>query len=343
MALFSVSVTALPLAAAALGYALLGLAVAIVLVALAVLIFRRPPSEQQKREPRADAPDRWDASTSLSARLANSNDVESIARVLVYEVLTQLDVDVAAVTQISDDGRLARGLYGYGPDANLDWWRSVRLDLENEPSAIASVAYEASPLTIYDVESSPRVNPRLAERGGTRSAALVPVISGDRVIAVLSAATTKERRAFPAREIALLETIAAEAALALERTRSAAQLEEALERERLIAAIGRKVRSEHDIEAVLRVAVQETGEALEVTRCFIRLGTPGGATPIRAEWDAPGAAPIGDAAPKLPVTNLAIRERRTVAIADVEAAPELSDPELGGVETMLELDARAVL
>jgi PAS domain S-box-containing protein len=343
VALFSVSVTALPLAAAALGYALLGLAVAIVLVALAVLIFRRPPSEQQKREPRADAPDRWDASTSLSARLANSNDVESIARVLVYEVLTQLDVDVAAVTQISDDGRLARGLYGYGPDANLDWWRSVRLDLENEPSAIASVAYEASPLTIYDVESSPRVNPRLAERGGTRSAALVPVISGDRVIAVLSAATTKERRAFPAREIALLETIAAEAALALERTRSAAQLEEALERERLIAAIGRKVRSEHDIEAVLRVAVQETGEALEVTRCFIRLGTPGGATPIRAEWDAPGAAPIGDAAPKLPVTNLAIRERRTVAIADVEAAPELSDPELGGVETMLELDARAVL
>ncbi|HET8872304.1 MAG TPA: GAF domain-containing protein [Gaiellaceae bacterium] len=342
MALLSVSVTALPLAAAALGYALLGLALAIVLVALAVVIFRRSPSEQQKREPRADAPDRQ-ASTSLSARLANSNDAESIARVLVYDVLTQLDVDVAAVTQISDDGRLARGLYGYGPDANLDWWRSVRLDLENEPSAIASVAYEASPLTIYDVESSPRVNPRLAERGGTKSAALVPVISGDRVIAVLSAATTKERRAFPAREIALLETIAAEAALALERTRSAAQLEEALERERLIAAIGRKVRSEHDIEAVLRVAVQETGEALEVTRCFIRLGTPGGATPIRAEWDAPGAAPIGDAAPKLPVTNLAIRERRTVAIADVEAAPELSDPELGGVETMLELDARAVL
>jgi hypothetical protein len=119
VALLSVSVTALPLAAAAVGYVLLGLAAAIVLVALAVLILRRPPSEEQKREPRADATDRRDATTSLSARLANSNDAESIARVLVYEVLTQLRVDVAAVTQISDDGRLARGLYGYGPDANL--------------------------------------------------------------------------------------------------------------------------------------------------------------------------------------------------------------------------------
>jgi PAS domain S-box-containing protein len=347
VASLSVSVTALPLAAAAVGYVLLGLAVAIVLVALALLIFRRPEPEQPEtaaspqRQP--GAPDRQDAPTSLSARLASTNDAESIGRVLVYEVLTQLGVDAAAVAQISDDGRLARGVYAYGPDVDLDWWRSVQLDLENEPSAIASVAYEASPLTIYDVESSPRVNRRLAERGGTKSAAFVPVISGDQVIAVLIAATTKERRPFPAAEIAQLETLAAEAALALERTRSAAQLEEALERERLIAAIGRKVRSEHDIEAVLRVAVEETGQALGVSRCFIRLETPGGATPIRAEWDAPGVAPIGAAAPKLPVTNLAIRERRTVAVADVEAAAELSDPNLGGVETLLELDAQAVL
>jgi two-component system, NtrC family, sensor histidine kinase KinB len=343
VASLSVSLTALPpLAAAAMVYVLLGLAVAIVLLAVAILVFRRAleQSEPETSAKRATPPH---SATSLSTDLSNANDLEAIARVLVDEAAKLLGVDFAALAEISEDGLMARGVYGRGPDGDLDWWPSVQLDLANEPSGVASAAYEASSLTVYDAESSPRVSRRLAERVQAKSAAFIPVISGNEVIAVLVVATTRQRRTFPAREVAILETLASEGALAVERTRSATQLEEALERERLIAAIGRKVRSEHDIEAVLRVAVEETGKALGVTRCFIRLGTPGGATPIRAEWDAPGSAPIGEAAPKLPVTNLAIRERRTVAVADVEAAPELSDQSLGGVETVLELDAGAVL
>src|SRR5437870_1437140 len=107
--------------------------------------------------------------------------------------------------------------------------------------------------------------------------------------------------------------------LALDRTRSANALADALEREQLVASIGRKVRSELDLEAVLRIAVEETGVAAGVTRCFLRLGEAGGPMPIRAEWDAEGFVPIGAAADKLAVTNLAARERRTVAVADVRA------------------------
>jgi PAS domain S-box-containing protein len=257
--------------------------------------------------------------------------------------VTLLKVEFAALALISEDGKEARGLYARGEEGDADWWPSVTIDLEHEPSAIASAVFEAAPLTIYDVESSPRVNRRLADRVGAKSAAFVPLISGDRVVAVLVAATTRERRPFPAEEVGVLQSLAAESALALERTHSAVQLEEALGRERLIAAIGRKVRSEHDIEAVLRVAVEETGRTLGLTRCFIRLGEQGESTPIRAEWDAPGIDPIGKAAPKLPVTNLALKDRRTVAVADVRDAPELSDPALGGVETLLELETLAVL
>lgn len=355
--------TALPLAAAALGYLLLSIAGAIFLIAAALLlVYRRrghatappesvpaepapepepEPAAEPAPAPRASGP--LDSVTSLSTSLSHAEDQESIARVLLHEVVTLLRVQFAAVALISDDGKEATGLYARGEGADVDWWSSVRIDLENEPSAIASSVFEAAPLTIYDVESSPRVNRRLAERVGAKSAAFVPLISGDRVIAVIVAATTRERRPFPADELALLETLAAESALALERTRSATQLEEALERERLIAAIGRKVRSEHDIEAVLRVTVDETGEALGLTRCFIRLGELGEETPICAEWDAPGMEPIGQAAPNLPVTNLALKERRTVAVADVASAPELDDPALGGVQTLLDLGTHAVL
>jgi PAS domain S-box-containing protein len=254
-----------------------------------------------------------------------------------------LEVEFAAVALISDDGKEASGLVARVDGEDAGWFPSIRIDLENEPSAIASAAFEASPLTIFDVESSPRVNRRIADRVGAKSAAFVPVVSGARVLAVLVAASTGRRRNFPPHEIARLEALAGETALALEKTRSAAQLKDALRRERLVAEIARRVRSEHDVEAVLRVAVEEVGKATDVMRCFIRLGAPGSPTPIRAEWDAGSAPPVGAAAPNLAVSNLAMRKRQTVAVDDVVEEPDLEDPSLGGVATLLRIGARAVL
>jgi PAS domain S-box-containing protein len=339
---------ALPLAADTVGYLLLGFVGAIFLGALVLLVaYRRRPAgaqaDPEQKPPSGSDSGRLDSVASLSTSLSHADNPESIARALLHEVVTLLGVEYASLALISDDAKEATGLYALGERADNDWWNSVTIDLENEPSAVASCAFEAAPLTIYDVESSPRVNRRLAERVGAKSGAFVPLISGDRVIAVLAAATTRQRRHFRADEIVLLEALAAESALALDRARSAVQLEEALEREQLIAAIAQKVRSELDIDAVLRVAVDETGKALGLTRCFIRLGDEGEATPIRAEWDAPGAAAIAENAPNLPVTNLSLRERRTIAVADVTDAPELADPALGRAETLLDLDTRAVL
>ena len=219
----------------------------------------------------------------------------------------------------------------------------MRLHLHNEPSGIASAFFEAAPVSVYDCDSSPLVNPRLAKTAGAKSAAFVPLIVDERVIGVMVAATTTERRAFGTDELRLMEALAGEAAIALDRTRSAAALDQALVRERLVAKISRRVRSVHDLDAITRVAVTETGRAIGGSRCFIRLGENGETMPIRAEWWAEGLEPIGDEVAGLPVSNLAARERRTVAISDVLAAPELADPSLGSVESLTRLGSRAVL
>jgi PAS domain S-box-containing protein len=342
---------------AAVGYLLLALAAALFVVAVLLLAaYRRrhagEPAAGAEHPPDEPAPatrpptsrvERAEPAASLSVGLARASDTSSVARALLDEVVALLGVEFAAVALIGEDRKEATGLVARANGEDLAWWRSVRIDLEHEPSAIASAAFEASPLTIFDVESSPRVNRRLADRVGAKSAVFVPVVSGARVLAVVVAASTSRRRAFPPQEIARLEALAGEAALALEKTRSAVQLEEALERERLVAEIGRRVRSEQDVEALLRVAVEEVGKATNVARCFIRLGEPGEPMPIRAEWDAPGTKPIGEAAPNLPVANLAVRKRRTVASGDVEHDPELEDPTLGRVETLTRIGTKAVL
>ena len=156
----------------------------------------------------------------------------------------------------------------------------------------------------------------------------MPLVSGDRVIAVLVAATSARPTSVPAEEIALLETLAAESALALDRTRSATQLEEALERECRWPRSRGKVRSEHDIEAVLRDRGRDwKGPGRHSLLREARRARHRHPDPL--EWTH-RASRTGPAAPNLPVTNLALTERRTVAIAD-RPTPELEDPALGGV------------
>ena len=94
---------------------------------------------------------------------------------------------------------------------------------------------------------------------------------------------------------------------------------------------------------MLAIAVRDSAEALGLSRCFVRLGEPGEPMPVEAEWTAPPLEPLGDRATRLPASNLAAKLRQTVAIGDVESAPELDDPSLGGRDTVLALGTRSVL
>jgi PAS domain S-box-containing protein len=301
-----------------------------------------PPAPEEAAEV-AEEDGQVSAIASLSSALADAHDEEAVARILIEECFARFNLDFAALALISDNGKRGCGLLAVARNGDTGWWRDITIDFEQEPSAIASAVFEGGPVVVYDVAGSPLVNRRLAEKVGAKSAVFIPLVSREKVPAVLVVATTREPRIFKGEELALLQALAAESALAFDRARSASALAEALERERLVASIGRKVRSEVDLEAVLRVAVEETGKAMGVSRCFLRLGQPGGSMPIRAEWEAEGFVPIGASDDRLPVSNLAARERRTVAVADVRIDSRLEDPELGGIQGMLDLDALAVL
>src|SRR5207302_61720 len=201
---------------------------------------------------------------------------------------------------------------------------------------------EAGPFAVYDAEASNIVSQRLVDATGAKSAAFIPLLANRRVIGVLVVGTATEPRAFSTEELMLRQTVAGEAALALARTRSTAALDDALERERFVARISARVRSELDVDKLLRVAVRETGVALGVDRCFIRLGDTEDAIPIAAQWHAAGLAPV-EPGERLAVSNLAVRRRETVAVADVANADELADRSLGGIDALFELGSQAVL
>ncbi|MEP7335199.1 MAG: GAF domain-containing protein, partial [Actinomycetota bacterium] len=262
-------------------------------------------AEREASERKRDA----EAISRLSSALTESGSGREAANRLFDELEQGLDVRQALVVTVDEELRRAVGFATRGVDET--WWRTVDLDLDEGHGAIVSVARERAPLVVYDVKTAPNVNRALADKVGARSAAFVPLLSEGRVTAVLAVVSDKPRL-FSTSEIELIQDLANETALALGRASSDEALEAALERERLVADISRKVRSELDLDAVLSIAVQEVGRALGLTRAFIRLGEPGDPLPIEAEWDAEGIDRIGDVADRLPVSNLAARERHTV-------------------------------
>jgi PAS domain S-box-containing protein len=282
-----------------------------------------------------------DAISRLSAALSSARTGEDAAASLFDEVEAVLAPDALLLARVDEELRRATGFAARGVDER--WWRDVSLDFDEDSGAIVSVVRDRAPLSISDIATASNVNRTLAEAVAAKSAAFVPLLSEGEVVGVLVAVVRRTRREFTSAELELVQGLAGEAALALGRTRSDEALQVAIERERLIAEIGRRVRSELDLDTVLRVAVEETAEAVGVTRCFVRLGELGEPMPVLAEWNAPGTDEVGDLAPRLPALNLAVRERRTVAVEDVEDAEELSDPSLGDRQALRDLGARATL
>ncbi|HEX6951372.1 MAG TPA: GAF domain-containing protein [Gaiellaceae bacterium] len=192
----------------------------------------------------------------VADELARSADVEGAARTLLDELAGLFDLGFAALTFVSEDGRKASGYLARSAGEDVEWWREMHLDLEREPSGIASAVFEAAAMTVYDTASSGVVSRRLAEAVGAKSAAFVPLLVEERVTAVISVATLDEPRVFSGEDLAVMQTLASEAAVALERLRAGVALEEALERnEEQLAQQTALLRAAHVLSSELDLPV----------------------------------------------------------------------------------------
>jgi PAS domain S-box-containing protein len=268
------------------------------------------------------------------------DDPAVLADRLLQKIETLVDAEISGLYLVDEAGRTATGIVGRLEGEELPWFAGLRIDLEHEPSGVATATFEAAPFAVYDASASNIVSPRLVQETGTKSVAFVPLIAHERVLAVLVAGTVSRPHAFESDELAVLQKVVGEAAPAFDRARSTSALAEALERERVVARIARQVRSELDIDKVLAVAVEQTGKALVVDRCLVRYGPS--ENELTAQWNAPELEPVPPGF-ALTVSNLASRKRQPIAIGDVETAPELEDPTLGGLEPVRALGTRAVL
>lgn len=112
--------------------------------------------------------------------------------------------------------------------------------------------------------------------GGDRQVATLatPIrVRGGHVIGALGLQKEGLDMAWSSDQVALVETVAAQVAQAMEAVHLIDETRRYAERERLVAEITAKIRSAPDMGSILRIAVQEIRRALGVSHGYIRLGT----------------------------------------------------------------------
>ena len=254
-----------------------------------------------------------------------------MADVLLRNVERFLGVEVSALALVAPDGRTARGCLLRKDGRELEWFRQVDFDLEHEPSGIATAVFEGAPFAVFDAGASTKVSRRIVDAVGVKSAAYVPLVAQARIIAVLAVGVTGERRAFTTEELNAVDGMGADAALALERTRTESELAGALERERrrseqerALLRAARALASDLELAPVLERLVGQLAELMQVDaadcylldqdRRVLRCVAAHGLVRDLAGFEFP--ADRGLAA-------VALREGRAVAAEDYEA---LADP-----------------
>jgi GAF domain-containing protein len=221
----------------------------------------------QEAEERVSTRDReLEVVTEISSLLGSARNAVEVASTLVGEVTSILDVGFGGVAMVDETGNEGIGVYAELNGATADWWAEIRVDLHNEPSGIASAVFDAAPVTVYDIPSSPLVSPRLTRLVNAQSGAWIPMIAEGRVIGVLVVAATRGHRSFTPDELALLQATARGRRSGSRTAAVRGRASDALEREQRVADIVRRIRAQLDPAAVERVARRSCGARCNSTR-----------------------------------------------------------------------------
>jgi len=164
----------------------LGVAALLLLPAVLVLAGRTPATRGE-----VDGRD-LESMAAIATAFTGTADAATVARELLERVEPLVSVEVTCLFLVDDDAREASGLIGRVGGRELDWFPDIRIDLEQEPSGVATAVHEAAPFAVYDAETSKIVSERLVTATGAKSAAFVPLLADGRVMGVLVVGTTSQ-------------------------------------------------------------------------------------------------------------------------------------------------------
>ncbi|WP_376792598.1 GAF domain-containing protein [Thermoflexus sp.] len=192
------------------------------------------------------------------ARLANQPlSLEALLSRITQEMVTLLQGDRGAIALMAESGDHLRVVAEYNPVGTPSGLGLI-IPIHGNPS-MEWILRERRPLAIADVAGDPILGPvgPVLQAMGICSLMIVPLLAGTRLIGTLGIDSVHRPRVFTAVEMRLAETVAAQVAGAVERTRLLEMAQAHAARLHVLYQTARALAHLEDLPALMDRAVQE--------------------------------------------------------------------------------------
>ncbi|MFQ3534381.1 MAG: GAF domain-containing protein [Aggregatilineales bacterium] len=199
----------------------------------------------------------------LSQRITSTFDRQHIFQIVREETLKLIDADLISVALTSPNSEILDIylLVDGGP---------ILASFPLERAALRFVFNTSEPLVLDDISGSDDPDYRLFASSRLRAIASVPLVAGGKAIGVFSVLHREPGR-YISVDIAVLEQIGYQLAIALENARLYMQTAQRAETERLMNRLSGALQGQSDLQSMLLNTLQEMAEALSARRARIRL------------------------------------------------------------------------
>lgn len=255
----------------------------------------------------------------VSLALAQTLDLENIFEIALRETAIALNVGAGSAMQIDPAADLGNVVVDYPrgdapPELTFDLTRN---------KAIERVRFNLIPLVIENDESDPLVTElrKLVRRDEVRRSLMVPLVVGGTVIGVLRLDETAPDRVFTEAQIGLAQTIASQAAIAVQ---NAALYEQTVIRTRELETLFESAQATAvtlDLDEVVRRVTGQMLSALSTDSCTVFMWDDVNNTlevrgDISARTAEMGVYHVGDMFPlaQYPLRERALRDRELIII-----------------------------
>lgn len=207
----------------------------------------------------------------LSRRVTATFDRQTIFQIVKEDTQKLIESDLISVALRSGDGALLQ-LFILGDSA------PAMTEFQTEQSGLSLVAQAAEPLVLDDISGSEHLDYKLLAQSRMRAAIIVPLIVGRKVIGTFN---VLHRRAgfYTADDLAVLEQIGNQVAIALENARIYNQTAERANTEELMNQLNVGVQVAGDVQNVLLGTTRQIAQALGARKARVRLQTPSPSAP----------------------------------------------------------------